>query len=130
MYDEELLERGIHPKYKGALAGVKPAKLFNLSCGDELVVYLKIRAGKIADGRWDGKGCAISLASADFFIESVIGKTLGEARRMSEEFSKMILSEKYDEKILGKMKAMACVSRMPARANCAKLALKSLENIK
>ena len=127
MYDEELLDRGFHPRYKGEIAGVKPVKLVNSGCGDELSVYLKVKGGKIVDGRWDGSGCAISLASADAFIEEVIGKTVDEARELSEEFSKMILGS--DSEKLEKTKCLKCVSRMPARANCAKLAWKSLEKI-
>ena len=129
MYDEELLDRGLHPCFNGEIKGVKPVKLVNSSCGDELSIYLKIQDGKILNGRWSGNGCAISLASADFFVESVIGKTVKEAEKMSEEFSKMILSEGFDEKQVSKARCMQCVSRMPARANCAKLAWKSLEKI-
>ncbi|MBR1801647.1 SUF system NifU family Fe-S cluster assembly protein [Candidatus Saccharibacteria bacterium] len=129
MYDEELLERGLHPRFRGEIPGVEPIKLLNASCGDEILVYLKVSDGKILDGKWNGNGCAISLASADFFIESVVGKSLDEAKMFTREFSKMILSEKYDEKKIGAAKAMKCVSRMPARAKCAKLALKSLDMI-
>lgn len=129
MYDEELLERNLHPEFKGRLPDVKPIKLVNASCGDEIEVFLKVVDGVIVDGRFSGVGCAISLASADAFIASVKGKTLAEAEKMSEEFSKMILGGKYDEKRLFTAKIMKCVSRMPARANCAKLAWGSLERV-
>lgn len=129
MYDEELLERNMHPEFRGELSGVEPIRLVNSSCGDELKVFLKIEGGMIVDGRFSGKGCAISQASADVFIASVKGKTVVEAKKMSEEFSKMILNEEYSDKMLNKAKCMKCVSRMPARANCAKLAWKSLEKI-
>ena len=129
MYDEELLDRGLHPRFKGKMADILPIKLVNSSCGDEISVFLKIRDGKIVDGRWDGNGCAISLASADAFIEEVRGKTVEEAKALSDEFSKMILGEEADEKELMSAKCLKCVSRMPARANCAKLAWKSLEKL-
>ncbi|MBP5675161.1 SUF system NifU family Fe-S cluster assembly protein [Candidatus Saccharibacteria bacterium] len=129
MYDEELIDRGLHPCFNGKIKGVEPVKLVNSSCGDELSIYLKVQDGKILNGRWSGNGCAISLASADVFIESVIGKTIKEAEEMSGEFSKMILGGSINEKELGAAKCMKCVSRMPARANCAKLAWKSLEKI-
>lgn len=129
MYDEELLERNMHPEFRGELSGVEPIRLVNSSCGDELKVFLKIEGGMIVDGRFSGKGCAISQASADVFIASVKGKTIDEARKMSEEFSRMILGEDYAEEELGAAKCMGCVSRMPARVKCAKLAWKSLEKI-
>lgn len=129
MYDEELLERSLHPEFQGKIDGVEPILLVNSSCGDEIKVYLQIKDGKIVDGRFSGKGCAISLASADIFIASVRGKTVLEARKMSEEFSKMILGEKFAEKELEKARCMKCVSRMPARGTCAKLAWKALEKV-
>lgn len=129
MYDEELLERNLHPRFRGKIAGVSEIRLVNASCGDEILVFLKVSDGKIVDAKWVGKGCAISTSSADFFAESVIGKTAEEAASMREEFSKMILGEKYSEKRLSAAKKMECVSRMPARANCAKLAWKSLDSI-
>lgn len=129
MYDEELLDRGLHPRFKGEIAGVKPIRLVNSGCGDELFIYLEVKGKKVIDGRWNGNGCAISLASADAFIESVIGKTVKEAKELSEEFSKMILGKKVNEEEFLASKCMKCVSRMPARAKCAKLAWKSLEKI-
>ena len=129
MYDEELLERNLHPEFKGKIDGVLPIRLFNSGCGDELEVFLKIEDGKIVDGRFSGVGCAISLASADVFIASVKGKTVEEAKEMSEEFSKMITGGDYSEKKLCKAKIMRCVSRMPARVKCAKLAWESLEKL-
>ena len=81
MYDEELLERNMHPEFRGELSGVEPIRLVNSSCGDELKVFLKIEGGMIVDGRFSGKGCAISQASADVFIASVKGKTVVEAKK-------------------------------------------------
>lgn len=129
MYNEELLERNLHPEFKGKIAGIEPILLVNSGCGDELTLYLKVEDGKIVDGRFSGTGCAISLASADVFIASVKGKTVNEAKKMSEEFSKMILGEEYSEKKVCEAKIMECVSRMPARAKCAKLAWESLDKI-
>lgn len=129
MYDEELLDRSMHPEFRGEMADVEPILLFNASCGDELKMYLKVSNGVVIDGRFAGKGCAIALASADTFIASIKGKTIEEARKMSEEFSKMILGEKYSEDKVGKAKCLSCVSRMPARVKCAKLAWESLEKL-
>ena len=129
MYDEELLDRGMHPRFQGKIEGIAPIKLVNSSCGDELEVFLKVENDVIIDGRWNGNGCAISLASADAFIESVIGKSSSEAKEMSEEFSKMILGEEADMEKLAAAKCMCSVSRMPARAKCAKLAWQSLDKL-
>lgn len=129
MYDEVLMERSLHPEFFGRIPEVKPVKLKNASCGDELEVYLKVKDGVIVDGRFNGVGCAISKASADLFIAAIRGKKISEARGLEKLFSQMVLGEKDDFKKLGPAEAMAVVSRMPARANCARLAWKSLEKI-
>lgn len=127
MYDEELLDRGLHPRFKGEIKGIEPIRLVNSGCGDEIFVYLKVENRKIIAGKWGGNGCAISLASADAFIEEAIGKTVEEAKKLSEDFSDMILGG--EGRNLEKTKCLKCVSRMPARVNCAKLAWKSLEKL-
>ena len=117
MYDEILLEHNLYPKNRGELEGVEIRKeLKNASCGDKIFVQLKIE-----------DGCAISLASADLMIETVRGKTLEEAKELSDLFREMILeNEKFNadgglEK-MGEARALEIVSRMPARAKCAELA--------
>ena len=127
MYDEILLEHNLHPEYRGEIKGVEAIRLVNASCGDELKIFLKVKDGKILDGRFLGKGCAIALASADLFIKSVKGKTLKEAREMGVEFKKMILGQEFELERMGVAKAMECISRMPARVKCAELAWKSVE---
>ena len=127
MYDEILLEHNLHPEYRGEIKGVEAIRLVNASCGVELEIFLEVKNGKILDGRFLGKGCAIALASADLFIKSVKGKTLKEAREMGVEFKKMILGQEFELERMGVVKAMECVSRMPARVKCAELAWKSVE---
>lgn len=108
---------------------VEPIKLVNAGCGDELEVYLKIKDGKIEGGSFAGNGCAIALASADLFIEAVKGKSLDEALKKRVIFNKMVVGEASEEELkeFGSLRALECVSRMPARANCAKLAWCALD---
>lgn len=131
-YDEILLERNNYPANRGEISDIEPIKLKNASCGDELNVYLKVVDEKIVDGKYTGVGCAISMASADLFVDSIRGKTVEEARELGEIFGRMIISKasEKEEKELGVAEAMKCVSRMPARANCAKLVWKSLDSYK
>lgn len=130
MYDEVLIEHNLHPAYKGEIEGVEPIKLVNASCGDELKIYLKVKEGRILDGRFSGNGCAIALASADLFIASIRGRKLEEVAEMAIEFKKMILGQEAKVEGLGVAKAMNCVSRMPARVKCAELAWKSVESLR
>lgn len=128
MYDEILLEHNLYPKNRGNIERADIAKeLKNASCGDKIIVQLKLEDGIITEGKFEGVGCAIALASADLMIESVKGKTLEEAKKMSRLFRTMILDEEEfescgGEKQMGDAIALKIVSRMPARAKCAELA--------
>lgn len=128
MYDEILLEHNLYPKNRGSIEEADIAKeLKNASCGDEIIVQLKLEDGIIMEGKFEGVGCAIALASADLMIESVRGKTLEEAKKMSRLFRMMILDEEGfescgGEKQMGDAIALKIVGRMPARAKCAELA--------
>ena len=128
MYDEILLEHNLYPKNRGSIEVADIAKeLKNASCGDKIIVQLKLEDGIITEGKFEGVGCAIALASADLMIESVKGKTLEEAKKMSRLFRTMILDEEEfescgGEKQMGDVIALKIVGRMPARAKCAELA--------
>ena len=128
MYDEILLEHNLYPKNRGSIERADITKeLKNASCGDKIIVQLKLEDGIITEGKFEGVGCAIALASADLMIESVKGKTLEEAKKMSRLFRMMILDEEEfescgGEKQMGDAIALKIVGRMPARAKCAELA--------
>lgn len=128
MYDEILLEHNLYPKNRGSIEEADIIKeLKNASCGDKIIVQLKLEDGIITEGKFEGVGCAIALASADLMIESVKGKTLEEAKKMSRLFRMMILDEEEfescgGEKQMGDAIALKIVGRMPARAKCAELA--------
>jgi SUF system feS assembly protein, nifU family len=128
MYDEILLEHNLYPKNRGKLEGCEIFReLKNASCGDKIFVQLKIRNGMIVDGKFEGVGCAIALASADLMIDAVRGKTIAQAKELSELFRVMIVDEeKFNkqggEDKMGEAIALKIVGRMPARAKCAELA--------
>lgn len=128
MYDEILLEHNLYPKNRGKLEGCEIFReLKNASCGDKIFVQLKIRSGVIVDGKFEGVGCAIALASADLMIDVVRGKTIAQAKELSELFRVMIVDEeKFNkqggEDKMGEAIALKIVERMPARAKCAELA--------
>ncbi len=130
MYNETLIERNLYPENRGEIPHITPIKLQNTNCGDELEIYLEIQNNIIIDGKFSGKGCAISQASADLFIAIIIGKTVAEAKQMKKDFSAMILDNSHKNyEHLGVANALSIVSRMPARAKCAKLPWESLDRL-
>lgn len=129
-YRAELLERNLNPlNFERKIEANLTKTLVNHSCGDELVVSLEIKDGRISEGSFSGVGCAISKVSADMMIDAIRGKTLEEARELMQGFFDLVmgvLSEKA-QKIGGELEVFSMIQNMPARVKCAKLAWRILE---
>jgi len=85
-YEEVILDHWRHPRNKGRLP--KPdasAVEANPLCGDVVRIELAVREGRVEDVRFEGEGCAISLASASVLTELVKGKPVAEAAGMADE---------------------------------------------
>jgi nitrogen fixation NifU-like protein len=87
MYTERLLDHYRRPRNKGQLAGagastvtgqVLVAHEYNPLCGDEVTVQVQIEEGRIAEARFDGRGCALCMGAASILTEVVRGRTLEE----------------------------------------------------
>ncbi|WP_312279245.1 Fe-S cluster assembly sulfur transfer protein SufU [Oscillibacter sp.] len=107
-----------------ALEGVNP------SCGDDIILELRVKEGVIEDAGFTGDGCAISQASASLMIDLVKGRTVEDARELLHLFFGMIKGEVADEARLEELEeavALQGVSHMPARVKCAVLAWHTLE---
>lgn len=113
LYRELIIDRYKSPHYRGVL---EPNDISfeddNPLCGDHIRIDLRLdSAGRVSDARFDGHGCAISQASADLLVESILGKTLDEVRQLSKE------------DILD----MLGIELGPVRLKCALLSLKVLK---
>ena len=113
LYREVIIEHYKNPSYRGHL---DPHDIQfadnNPLCGDHIEVTLQTAAdGTIKDARFDGHGCAISQASADLLIESIIGKPLEEVKQLNKQ---SILD-------------MLGIELGPVRLKCALLSLKVLK---
>lgn len=113
LYREVIIEHYKNPSYRGKL---DPHDISfadnNPLCGDHIQIDLRLDAdGNVADARFDGHGCAISQASADLLMESIIGKPVEEVKQLNKD---VILE------LLG-------VDLGPVRLKCALLSLKVLK---
>lgn len=86
LYREVIIERYKNPGYRGSL---NPNDISfedeNPLCGDHLKIELRVdEMGKISEARFDGHGCAISQASADLLLESIIGKSLDDVKKLNK----------------------------------------------
>ena len=75
LYRDVILDHNKHPRNFGRLdAADAQADGHNPLCGDRLSVFVKMDGDRIADLKFEGKGCAISTASASLMTEAVKGK--------------------------------------------------------
>ncbi len=127
LYREVVLRHAKEPHNFGCLSSATHrADGINPLCGDKLRVYLEISPeGRIDEIRFEGTGCAISLASASLMTEAVERQLVTEALAISERFSAALDTGAG----LGDsdLAALTAVRRYPSRVRCATLAWRALE---
>src|SRR5437868_6573436 len=91
LYQDIILDHSRHPRHFGALADATHShEGFNPLCGDKVKVYLAVDGqGRIADASFEGRGCAISVASASLMTEMLQGRTVEEAEDLMGGFLKL-----------------------------------------
>jgi nitrogen fixation NifU-like protein len=124
LYQELVLDHGRRPRNFGKLDHFsREAAGHNPLCGDRLHLYLDVDdAGVVRDVRFEGKGCAISTASASLMTQAVKGRPVAEAEALFERFHDTVTGKTPpDEERLGKLAVFQGVSRFPTRVKCATL---------
>ena len=99
------------------------------SCIDEINLELKIEDDIIKDIKFDGEACAICTSSTSIMTKNLIGKSVGEAKEIIENFENMIDEKEYNEKILGEAIVYCDISKQPNRKNCALLTWKGVKKV-
>jgi nitrogen fixation NifU-like protein len=86
-YKEYILDHYRNPRNAGRLEHpTASAEDLNPLCGDKIHMDLMVGAdGKVNDVKFDGKGCAISQASASMLTGTILGKTLEEVAQLSQD---------------------------------------------
>ncbi|HMN26922.1 MAG TPA: SUF system NifU family Fe-S cluster assembly protein [Caldilineaceae bacterium] len=112
LYREAILDHYKHPRHKGHLD--HPDIRYhdhNPFCGDELTIELKVSDGVVTEAAFDGRGCAISQATASMLMDEIVGKSTEELKQLDKE---------YILEMLG-------IEIGPVRLKCALLSLKVLK---
>jgi nitrogen fixation protein NifU and related proteins len=127
LYQDVILDHSRHPRHFGALpAHSHMAEGHNPLCGDRVKVFLQVNAGeRIEDVSFEGRGCAISVASASLMTELLKGRTVAEAERLMGGFLALVKGEdasSLETSDRERLEVMAGVSAFPMRVKCATLA--------
>ena len=129
LYRQVIMDHYKNPRNKGTLEdGSLTVDMNNPTCGDRIHLTMKVEDGRVADAKFEGEGCSISMASASMMTQTVIGKDTETALKLSHIFSEMMQGKDYDgEEDLGDIEALKGVAQFPARIKCATLAWKAME---
>ena len=113
LYREQIIDRYKNPRMRGKLDPHDYSyEDDNPLCGDHLRIDLRVDGdGRVQEAAFSGEGCAISQASADLLMESVVGKSLEEVKRYGKEAVLEMLG----------------IELGPVRLKCALLSLKVLK---
>ena len=84
LYKENIIEHYKNPANKSKLEKVSFREL-NPLCGDELSVYLLVEEGFVKDVKFDGQGCAISMAAMSMLTEKIKGLIVSEVAELGKE---------------------------------------------
>jgi nitrogen fixation NifU-like protein len=126
LYQEVILDHSKRPRNFGEPEGsCFRAEGHNPLCGDQVTVYVRVEDGAITEVRFEGRGCAISTASASLMTETLKTKTPEEARQLFELFRESVTSDptsELDDDQLGKLAVLSGVREYPMRVKCASLA--------
>lgn len=130
LYRQVIMDHYKNPRNKGVLEdGSLTVNMNNPTCGDRIQLTMKVEDGTVADAKFEGEGCSISMSSASMMTQAIKGKKLDDALKLSNVFSNMMQGKEYDEEDLdlGDIEALQGVSKFPARIKCATLAWKAME---
>ena len=131
LYRQVILDHNRNPRNFGELpnatrvvAGVNPL------CGDKMTLYVKLGNGRIEDIRFQGTGCAISVASSSLMTERVKGQPVAIALDLFDKVHELLTADHDHEPSpdLDKLAALGGVREYPSRVKCASLGWHALRS--
>ncbi|PPR24006.1 MAG: Zinc-dependent sulfurtransferase SufU [Alphaproteobacteria bacterium MarineAlpha10_Bin1] len=134
LYQEVILDHGKAPRNFGKPESATcESNGHNPLCGDTVTIYLTVKDDIVEDVGFEGRGCAISIASASMMTEILRGKSVDEIRDMFERFHHMVTADEaandggYDDEDFEKLMVLSGVKEFPMRVKCATLAWHTMQ---
>jgi nitrogen fixation NifU-like protein len=85
-YNEKVLDHFRNPRNMGAMKNPDAeATVGNPTCGDVMKIMLKVRGKKIQDIKFQTMGCVAAIATSSMTTELAKGKTLEEAKKITNQ---------------------------------------------
>lgn len=128
LYQEVIVDHNRNPRNFHVMDGDCYCQQgFNPLCGDKLTLYIKLDGNVISEASFQGKGCAISTASASLMTDALKGLTIDEGKTLFSRFHQMVTDDAAQvPQDIDKLAVLAGVREFPARVKCATLAWHTL----
>jgi len=85
-YSKKVIKLFQNPKNMGEMKNPDAVgEVGNAVCGDIMKIYLKIKDGKIKDIKFQTMGCIAAIATSSITTELAKGKTLEQAKKISNK---------------------------------------------
>lgn len=93
----------------------------NVSCIDNIDIYVKIKNDIIQDIMYDGEACVIAISSTSILSEMLKGKKIQEADDIIRNYFNMIDEKEYNKELLGEANVYEDIYKQPSRKTCSTL---------
>lgn len=112
MYRQIIIDHYKNPQNKGKLLDANiEVDESNPLCGDHLEVFLKIKNDELKDISFEGKGCALSIATSSILTDEIKNKHINEIKKLTREDINIMLG----------------IDVSPARTKCVMLSLATIK---
>ena len=92
MHSDKLLDHFRNPRNVGQLpAPAATVEVTNPACGDILRLSARFQDGRVAEARFQVRGCAASIASGSALSEWMVGKTRAELLELTADIIEQAL---------------------------------------
>lgn len=133
LYREVILDHATNPRNKlneQVVESYKQKRGYNPSCGDDMVIFIKIEGNKITDIIHHSQGCSISIAAASIASVALKDKLVDEAKLSINNYLNMVQGHDYKKELFKNEElAFSGIKDFPARVKCASLAWKTILEI-
>jgi nitrogen fixation protein NifU and related proteins len=129
LYREVILDHNRSPRNFGRIGNAdRIVNGVNPLCGDKMTLYLKLNGDVIEDVRFEGTGCAISVASSSLMTERIKGARVNDTLTLFSAVHDMLTGSAEPDERMQKLAALAGVREFPSRVKCASLAWHALNS--
>ncbi|MBW2038180.1 MAG: iron-sulfur cluster assembly scaffold protein [Deltaproteobacteria bacterium] len=85
MYSETAIEHSMNPRNLGDMEDADGFARVTGTCGDTMEIWIRAKNGSVVDATFMTDGCGTSIASGSMVTEMVKGKSISEARKISQQ---------------------------------------------